>query len=147
MTQVAFTRDSRPSSALERLQNAFESVFENPRGVDLGPSGRGAFPPANVFHDADGLVVQFEVPGVDPANLEIETRDRTLIVSGKRDEAASAGSYHRRERWTGAFSRSLQLPRDADLEKVEAKYKHGVLTVRVPKHESARPRRIEVSSS
>ena len=72
---------------------------------------RAAFPPVNVFVDPEGWVVRLEIPGVGPENLVVESHARTLEVSGKREESApTEGSFLRRERWTGEFARSIQLP-------------------------------------
>ena len=73
---------------------------------------------------------------------------RTLTVSGKREDAPpSEGSFHRRERGAGQFSRSLQLPADLDLTRAEASCKHGILTVRVPKKEESKPRQITIKAA
>jgi HSP20 family protein len=86
-----------------------------------------------------------EVPGVPPENIQIETHGRTITVSGKREvKAPENGSFHRRERSVGEFSRSVQLPADVDVSRAEASCKHGILTVRIPKKEEAKPRQIAV---
>ncbi len=137
-----------PVSGLLALQRELERVFDKPFGIDLGPSGRGVFPPVNVFADRDGYVVKLEVPGVAPENVNIEAEGRTLTVSGKREDAPTeAGSFHRRERGYGQFSRSLQLPADLDASRAEANYKHGILTVRIPKKEEAKPRQISIKAA
>jgi HSP20 family protein len=140
--------DLDPVSALLALQHELERAFENPRGFDLGPSGRGVFPPVNVFRDQDHYLVRMEVPGVAPDQLSIESEGRTLTVRGKRDvKAPEGGSFHRRERGTGEFSRSLQLPSDLDLSRAEATCRNGLLTVRIPKKEEAKPRQISVKAA
>ncbi|MND04646.1 Spore protein SP21 [compost metagenome] len=71
-----------------------------------------------------------------------------MNVSGKREvPPPTEGSFHRRERGTGQFSRSFQLPADVDLSRAEASYKHGILTVRVPKKEEAKPRQITIKAA
>jgi HSP20 family protein len=147
MTVFSFPSRFDPMDALQRLQKELERAFENPTGFDLGTSGRGVFPPVNVLSDKDGLIVRLEVPGILPENLSIEASARTLTISGKREPNAPASAgFHRRERWSGEFSRSLQLPKDVDSSQAEASYKHGVLSIRIPKHEEARPRQIEVTT-
>ncbi len=137
-----------PVAGLLSLQRELERVFDKPFGIELGPSGRGVFPPVNVFSDKSGTVVKLEIPGVSPDDVQIEAEGRTLTVSGKREVPAPPdGSFHRRERGTGQFSRSFQLPADLDLGRAEATYKHGVLTVRVPKKEEAKPRQIAVKAA
>jgi HSP20 family protein len=108
---------------------------------------RAAFPPVNVSVDPEGWLVRIEIPGVAPENLVVETQARSLEVSGKRDEPAPAeGSFLRRERWSGEFSRSIQLPADLDAGRAEARHQHGVLTVRIPRKEEAKPRQIRIDS-
>lgn len=146
---MAFYRfASDPVSGLLALQRELDRVFDKPFGIDLGPSGRGVYPPVNVFADRDGYVVKLEVPGIDPQDVNIEAEGRTLTVSGKREETPpKAGSFHRRERGRGEFSRSFQLPADLDLSRAEAAYKNGILTVRIPKKEDAKPRQITVKAA
>jgi HSP20 family protein len=146
MTLFRFPTRFDPVGGLLALQRELERAFDNPLGLDLGPSGRGVFPAVNVFRDENGLTARMEVPGVTPDSLEVQAHDRTLTVSGQRDAGIPEGaSYHRREREAGRFSRSLHLPADLDLGKVDASYKNGILTIRVPKSEQAKPRQIAVS--
>jgi HSP20 family protein len=71
-----------------------------------------------------------------------------LRVSGKREiKTQGEGSFHRRERGRGEFSRSLQLPADLDVARAEAACKHGMLTIRIPKNEEAKPRQISVKAA
>jgi HSP20 family protein len=136
-----------PISSLLQLQRELERAFENPP-FTFGFSGRGVFPPVNVFSDQDGLVLRVEVPGVKPEQLGIETQGRSLTITGSRVSAAPEGaSFHRRERETGQFSRSLQLPDDVDPSRSEATYKHGILSIRLPKREEAKPRQITVQAA
>ena len=143
MTLFRFSSD--PVDSLLSLQRELARVFESPFGFELGPSGRGVYPAVNVFTDKDGTVLRMEVPGVPPENIQIETHGRTITVSGKREvKAPENGSFHRRERSVGEFSRSVQLPADVDVSRAEASCKHGILTVRIPKKEEAKPRQIAV---
>lgn len=137
-----------PVSGLLALQRELERVFEKPFGIDLGLSGRGVFPPTNIFTDREGFLIKMEVPGVAPEEVAIEAQGRTLTVSGTRGATSPQdGSFHRRERGAGQFSRSLQLPADLDLSRAEATCKHGILTIRVPKKEEAKPRQISIKAA
>jgi HSP20 family protein len=148
MAFFRFLPELDPVSGLLTLQRELERAFQSPFGNALGPSGRGVFPPVNVFSDRDGYVVKVEVPGIPPEKLSIEGEGRTLTISGSRDvEASQGGAFHRRERGAGQFSRSLQLPDDLDVGAAHATYKHGVLTIRVPKREEAKPRQISVQAA
>ena len=148
MTLFRFSNAFDPADRLRGLQRELDRVFENPHGFDLGVSGRGVFPAVNAFWEKDGCVVRLEVPGIAPESLIVESRGRSLTISGKREIAGpDGGSFHRRERTAGEFSRSVQLPEDLDLSRAEATYKHGVLTIRVPKNEEAKPRQIAVQAA
>jgi len=143
-----FRFSSDPVDSLLSLQRELARVFESPLGFELGPSGRGIYPAMNVFADKRGTVLRMEVPGVPPENIQIETHGRTVTVSGKREvKAPENGSFHRRERSVGEFSRSVQLPGDLDVSQAEATCKHGILTIRFPKKEETKPRQIAVQTA
>ena len=148
MTLFRLSHSMDPVSGLLELQRELDRVFERSIGVGSGLSGRGVFPPVNIFGDKDAYVVRVEIPGIDPGKLTIEAHGRTLTISGKRDVSApSGGSFHRRERGSGEFSRSLQLPDDLDPGRADASYQLGILTIRIPKREEAKPRQITVTSA
>lgn len=148
MTLFRFSRGLDPVDRLLALQRELDRVFENPTGRTPGLSGRGAFPPVNVFLDKDAAVIRLEVPGVSPQSLAIETQGRTLTIGGKREAAVPEGaSFHRRERGVGEFKRSLQLTEDVDPSRAEATYRDGILTIRIPKKEEAKPRQIQVQAA
>ena len=137
-----------PFSNMLSLQRELERFIRNP-AFSLCPSGFGAYPPINVFEDQDGTVIIAEVPGLDPASIEISGQGRTLTLHGarKREEGVAASGYHRRERRFGEFSRSIQLSDGLDISKATAKYEAGVLTLKVSKAEAAKPRQIMVSAA
>jgi HSP20 family protein len=148
MALFRFTPALDPINALMNLQRELDRVFDNPRGLDLGLSGRGVFPAVNVFSDQDGYVVRMETPGVSSDQITIESHGRTLTISGKRESGApQGGSFHRRERNSGQFSRSLQLPDDLEFGRAEASYKNGMLTIRIPKKEEAKPHQITIKAA
>jgi HSP20 family protein len=139
------TREFDPIGALLALQSQLERTLENPLGFDLGFSGRGVFPPVNIFVDRDEYVLRFEIPGIAPQDVKIETQGRNLNISGRREPTVpEVGSYHRIERARGEFSRSLQLPADLEVAKAEASCDRGILTIRVPKKEESKPKQITV---
>jgi len=132
---------------LLRLQSDLDRVLERPFDwFATSTFGRGSFPPVNIFRRDDGYVVRAEVPGLPAESLAVEAKGDTLTISGKRDERPDEGSPHRRERWSGEFSRSVRLPEDADLERVQATYENGVLSISVSFREEVKPRRISVSA-
>jgi HSP20 family protein len=111
------------------------------------PAGDGIAawaPPVDITETDDAWVVEAELPGVDPDDVTVELRDSELSISGEIKEREREGILRRRTRRVGAFDFQVTLPGQADTEHVEATLRDGVLTVRVPKPEQARARRIEV---
>ena len=93
----------------------------------------------------DGIVLRFDLPGIDPDSIEVTVDRGVLTVSAKRAEEYAEGEKpFIRERLTGSFARRVYLSDDVDAEHIEAGFDAGVLTVRVPVAEQAKPRKIEV---
>lgn len=137
-----------PWDALERLRREVDDLFSRaaPR---VAPGGAGVLPAINLYENADGLVLTAELPGVSPGDLELSVEGQRLTLAGERRIAAPENertSFHRRERRPGKFRRTLELPREIDGEKIEASFRDGLLTVRLPRAASTAPRRIEVTS-
>ena len=103
------------------------------------------FPAVDVVERPEELVVQVELPGVDPEQVDVEVHDHQLRVRGqvRRAVEAEEGGIVRSERRYGSFSRIITLPAEVDAERADARYRHGVLEIRLPKKEQAR-RRIPV---
>ena len=106
-------------------------------------------PPLNVWSNEDETIVQAELPGLAADDIDISVVQNTLTLRGSRNpEGLKEGeSYHRRERWTGRFVRSLELPFEVENSKVEAEYKHGMLRIRLPRAEQHKPKKITVKAS
>jgi len=148
MAVLSFRPTFNPFHDLLDLQRELDRFLGKPLGSDFGLSGGGVFPPVNVFADKDGVVIRAEVPGVDPNGIEISMEGRTLTICGeRRRENGKPGSYHRRERSYGKFSRSVTLPEDLDRDKANAECKHGLLTIRIPKAEAAKPKLLKVGAA
>jgi HSP20 family protein len=137
-----------PVANMLRLQQELDRYLRNP-AFHLGVSGFGSFPPVNIFDDGEGTVIFTELPGIDPGSLKITGHGTTLTLAGerKREDIGATRGHHRRERPFGEFSRSLQLPENLDMAQASAKYENGVLRIRIPKAESARPRQIQVDAA
>ena len=119
----------------------------------FGPAADGLLPamfrnqPAvNVWEREDALLVEMEVPGVKHDQLDISVAGGELSIRIQRPDVAQEGvTYHRRERPVGALGRVLRLPVEVDAERVEAQIRDGVLTITLPKAETAKPRKINVN--
>ncbi|PRX46606.1 HSP20 family protein [Prauserella shujinwangii] len=112
-------------------------------GLDDG--WRSWSPLADVTETDDAYVVDVELPGVKRDDVSIELTGTELTIHGERKERERQGWFRHRTRRTGQFHYSVTLPHDVDADHVDARLEDGVLTVRVPKTESARPRRIAIS--
>ena len=111
--------------------------------------GRGArqYPLVNLYEDRDYVYVEALAPGVKPESLDLQYQGTTLTISGEKPapETESQESFHRSERAAGRFTRSIELGVPVEDTKVEASYKRGLLVVKLPKSEAAKPRQIAVS--
>ena len=135
-----------PSRELRRLQDEMGRLAGAfaPAGA-LTAAVAGGFPAVNVYAGRDGIAVVAELPGVEPGDLEVHAHRDTLTIRGARRPAAEEeGAYHRRERRSGAFTRTLQLPYRVDPERVEARLEDGVLRLSLGRPEEDKPRRIEI---
>lgn len=135
-------------NTLHHLDSDLNRFFDRftPGGAGFGAS---AFPSLNVWEDGDALLVEAELPGLNFEDIEIfVTGQNQLTLKGERKAPeVTKSAVHRQERDFGSFVRSLTLPFPVDDAKVEARLENGVLTVRLPKHEAARPRKIEIKAS
>jgi HSP20 family protein len=126
----------------EEMSRLVQSVW-SPAGVGNG----GAWTPfADVEETEDAWTIEVELPGVDRKDVNVEMRNSELVISGDVKEKERKGILRRRARRTGHFEYHVTLPGESDEEHIEAKLHDGILTVRVPKTEHAKPRRIEVKA-
>jgi len=130
-----------------RLEGEMAQLLgRSPWRAGIRALGRGAFPPLNVGVTPERVDVYFFAAGLDPKSLDISIQQNLLTVSGSRNaELNEKAQYYRRERFEGEFRRVITLPEDVDPERVEARYRDGVLQITIRRHESARPRQITVN--
>jgi HSP20 family protein len=106
-------------------------------------------PSVDIFDKGGEVVIHAEVPGMKKEDIDVRVENNVLTIRGKkerRDEVKEEG-YYRTERQYGSFSRSFSLPTTVEVSKIAAEYRDGVLTLRLPKAEEAKPRQIEVKIS
>lgn len=142
---------SRPAfdnafAGFEHLRREMQRLLDSPSGADDVASG--VFPPMNVTQDGDNFYLRAEVPGINASELSITAVKNRISIAGKRDipNEKERVSYHRKERPEGSFNRTLTLPTELDIERIEARYDDGVLTLKLPKAETAKPRLISVKT-
>ncbi len=143
MSELYFSGDI--FSELDRVQRQMSSLFGT-MPSSIRSSCADAFPRLNVGSTDDSIRIVAFAPGVDLATLDVTVDKGTLTISGERKveaHAEGARSYAR-ERFTGTFRRVIELPRNADADKVEARYKNGLLTITVGKRETSKPRPIAI---
>lgn len=105
-------------------------------------------PAVNVWEQSDAIKVEMELPGVKGEQLDISVAGDDLSIRVDRPEGVQEGvTYHRRERPVGSFSRIVHLPVPVNPDRVEADLHDGVLTITLPKAESAKPRKINVTGA
>jgi HSP20 family protein len=105
-------------------------------------------PPVDIFSTGDHeLVIKAEIPGMNKDDIDITVENFTLTIRGekKAEQTVKDDQFHRVERNYGAFTRSFALPHTVDANKVEASYKDGVLTIKLPQREEAKPKQIKVN--
>lgn len=134
---------------MNQFREGMDRLFDS---VGLGdgpwPALAAAYPGVNVWEDSDNVYAEAELPGMELSDLEIYvTRGDQLTIKGERKQPTSGSAFwHRQERGFGRFARVLTLPVVVDPDKVEARLHNGVLTITMPKSETARPRKITVKA-
>ncbi len=103
-------------------------------------------PVANIAETDSAYLIKAELPGVDKNDVEVSVHDGIITIKGERrvEKHDQTEKHHRVESFYGTFSRSFSLPSDADETRIEAEARDGVLTVRIPKTEAAKPRAIDI---
>jgi HSP20 family protein len=131
-----------------QLQGLSAEMFERLDNSGAFRAFAPAYPALNVWEEGDNLVVEAELPGMQPSDIEIlVTGGDQLTLKGERKPLqVEKSTLHRQERGFGKFERTLQLPYMVDADKVEARFENGVLRIQLSKHEAARARKIEVKS-
>lgn len=136
-----------PFRELEELQERTAELMQSVwSGTGLAQAAAWT-PPVDIEETDDAWVVEAELPGVRKDDIDVEVRDNELEITGEIKERERKGILRRRTRRVGRFEFRVTLPGVIDAEKMDARLDDGVLTVRVPKPEQARARRIEVKAS
>lgn len=134
-----------PFDALFNLQRAVDARLASDWLQDQTAS-QGPFPPINVFQQGDDLLAIIELPGVEKSSLEVQAKENTIRIAGKKAVSYPEDvSLHRRERISGEFDRTLSLPVQLDPDRIKAEYRDGVLALFLPRSEREKPRTIAIS--
>jgi HSP20 family protein len=137
-----------PWGTLSELQREMNRVFNSMEGADSSGATAGWIPAVDIYEYADRFAIAVDLPGVEPAHVDIHLDNGVLTLSGERVAPATAGSeraqQRRIERGQGRFFRRFVLPDSVDAENVKATSANGVLAIDIPKQAKATPRRIAV---
>ena len=139
-----------PFTGLNRFHFKINDLFDENYGESqpraISTSGVW-YPPVDIMESKDAYVLRAELPGMKKEDFTLELKDETLTLSGERksEEAADGVRYHSVERVAGKFTRSFFLPQTVKHDGIQATYRDGVLEIRVPKAEEAKPRQISIS--
>lgn len=144
---------SNPFAELELLRRGIDELFGEiwptggaSRSVFLpGRSARG-YPLINIADENDALIVDAFAPGIDTDSLEISVQANVLTIAGQKKALHDVRpeAYHRNERATAKFTRSLHLGSEIDADRVSAQYRDGILTITLPKERSTLPKTVKV---
>jgi len=142
-----------PFREFVQIQDRLNRVFSDAYGRGSGANDEGLMttgtwvPPVDIYQNGDHeLILTTELPDMTREDIDITVDNGTLTIKGEKKLSSEVKEeqFHRIERRYGAFSRSFSLPQTVDPHKVSAEYKNGVLTVRLPLREEAKPRSIKV---
>jgi HSP20 family protein len=134
-----------PFDTLFNLQRAVEARIASD-WLEHQTAAQGPFPPINVFQQGENILAIVELPGVDKSDLQIQAKENTLRISGKKIAKFPEGvSVHRRERIFGEFDRTLSLPVQLDPDGIKAEYRDGILALFLPRAERDKPRTIKIN--
>jgi len=140
-----------PFGEMSLLQNQMNRLFDTAlQGWPGDSNGTTTWiPAADIYESENELVVNLDLPGVDPKTVDVHVENSVLTIRGERsfDEKQNKENFHRVERSYGPFARSFTLSRPVDSDKISANYKAGVLSITLPKAESAKPKRIQIAAT
>jgi HSP20 family protein len=132
----------------EEMDRLFNQVMGRGGDGEEATWGRGLWaPPVDIYETDDAFTLKAELPGFSKDDLQIELHDNRLTLRGERKHETDVKEeqYHRRERVYGRFERAFWLPTPVDADKIQATFKDGVLELRLPKSEAAKPKRISIT--
>ena len=147
MTIVRWEPLRELSSLQGEMNRLFNTVFDQPANGHGNGGIRRWVPAMDLVETESHFVLRADLPGLSEEDIRIEVEDSVLSISGERKEEHQDGQqgFYRVERSFGHFNRTLTLPKGVDAGAVTAAFDRGVLEVRIPKPEAAKPRRIEIT--
>jgi len=134
-----------PFRELARLQDEMGRMFDDRHLYRAGESV-GWTPACDIYEDAEGVTLRFDLAGVDTKDVDVRFENGVLTIRGERklDNADKRENYHRVELSYGTFTRSFSLPSTVDAEQIRAEARNGILVIALPKRAEAKPRSIQI---
>jgi HSP20 family protein len=134
----------------DRMNRLFDEAFPARQRRGEEPEFfTGEWTPAvDIYEDENAITVKADIPGIDPANMDIRVEGNTLHMKGERkfEKETKRENFYRVERAYGTFVRSFTLPQNVQADRIEATYKNGELVLTLPKTEEARPKSIKIKA-
>jgi HSP20 family protein len=130
--------------SLEREMDELLGRWAWPLGIRS--AAPGTFPPMNIGVTPDKIEVFFFAPGLEPKSIDVSVQQNVLTIAGERPVPAQDDvTWYRKERFEGSFRRVISLPEDVEPDRIQARYRDGVLYVAAERSESAKPRQIQIN--
>lgn len=134
-----------PLAGLRVMHREIERLTGRQDGAGRGIGG-GSYPSVNVLSSADEIVIECELPGVKREDIDLSIAGETVVIKGSKKCPCETENiqYHRRERGSGDFSRTVVLPEKIDADNISASMNEGILTIHLPKSQAAMLKKIKV---
>jgi HSP20 family protein len=139
-----------PFREFAALQNEMSRLVNNWAGSEGSGNGGSWVPSVDVWETDSDVVYAFDLPGIPEDKISVEVEEGALTVTGERErtqETTDDDRFYRYERRFGSFARTIGLPQGVKEDAIKADYRDGVLEIRVPKPEQAKPRRIQIGGA
>jgi HSP20 family protein len=131
----------------DRINRIFDESFSRTADVDDDISMSAWKPSVDIYETDEAIILKAELPGIKKEDVSVEIKDNVLTLRGERveDKEIKEGSYFRKERCFGTFSRAFNLQHRVQPDKIKAKFKDGILEIEIPKPEEEKPKQITVN--
>ncbi|MFN3575950.1 MAG: Hsp20/alpha crystallin family protein [Tabrizicola sp.] len=142
MFYPAYVRRRDPFALMRSMLRDFDALT-------APVTGQPVFPAVNVWQGDEAVAITAELPGVDPADIDLSVKENLLTISGERKppQLPEGARWHRNERVFGKFARTVRLPFAVDEDRIEARMVNGVLRIAVGRPEADKPRKIEIKAA
>ena len=141
-----------PTTDMANFSQRMDRLFDELVGRGLWRTSeerplRGSWVPAvNILERDDAMIITADLPGLKAEDVDVTVEDGTLSIRGERklEETSEGETYHRVERIYGVFERAFSLPNSVDVNKIEAHFSNGEMTLTLPKREESKPRSVKI---